>query len=136
MAFDPVDSSMDQEAVTDIVNAAIENNDVVLFMKGTAQMPQCGYSQKALDLVTQYRPDVHTVDVLQSIDEFRVALEAHSGWETTPQTYVDGEFVGGSDILGELEERGELADELNAEDAPESTPDAAESEDDSVQSPF
>jgi monothiol glutaredoxin len=72
------------------------------------------------------------VDVLQSIDEFRVALEAHSGWETTPQTYVDGEFVGGSDILGELEERGDLADELNAEDADA----ASENADDGVQSPF
>ncbi|WP_232687773.1 glutaredoxin family protein [Halobacterium zhouii] len=135
MAFDPMDS-MEQDAVTDIVDAAIENNDVVLFMKGTPQMPQCGYSQKALDLVTQYRPNVHTVDVLQSIDEFRVALEDHSGWETTPQTYVEGEFVGGSDILAELDERGELADELNAEDADAVSENTADDADDAVQSPF
>ena len=134
MAFDPMDSSMEQEAVTDIVDAAIENNDVVLFMKGNAQMPQCGYSQKAIDLVTQYRPDVHTVDALQSLDEFRVALEEHSGWETIPQTYVNGEFVGGSDVLAELEERGELADELNAEDA--DAPTETNDEDDGIQSPF
>ena len=136
MAFDPADSSMDQEAVTDIVDAAIENNDVVLFMKGTAQMPQCGYSQKAIDLVTQYRPNVHTVDALQSLDEFRVALEEHSGWETIPQTYVDGEFVGGSDVLAELEERGELADELNAEDADVEADEKATPSDDGPKSPF
>ncbi|MFC3478561.1 glutaredoxin family protein [Halobacterium litoreum] len=137
MAFDPLDSSMDQEAVDDIVATAIENNEVVLFMKGTPQMPQCGFSQRAIDLVTQHRPDVHTVDVLQSIDEFRNALDDHSGWETIPQTFVHGEFVGGSDVLGELDERGELADELDAENAPD--PEEVETEsadDDGVQSPF
>jgi len=140
MAFDPMDSSMEQDAVNEIVQKAIENNDVVLFMKGDRRMPQCGFSQRALDLITQYRPDVHTVDALQSLDEFRVALEAESGWETIPQTFVNGEFVGGSDILAELEERGELADELNADDVDE---DAIPQEgaddggvDDEIESPF
>ncbi|MXR21061.1 glutaredoxin family protein [Halobacterium bonnevillei] len=140
MAFDPMDSSMEQDAVNEIVQKAIENNDVVLFMKGDRRMPQCGFSQRALDLITQYRPDVHTVDALQSLDEFRVALEAESGWETIPQTFVNGEFVGGSDILAELEERGELADELNADDVDE---DAVPQEgaddggvDDEIESPF
>jgi monothiol glutaredoxin len=140
MAFDPMDSSMEQDAVNEIVQKAIENNDVVLFMKGDRRMPQCGFSQRALDLIVQYRPDVHTVDALQSLDEFRVALEAESGWETIPQTFVDGEFVGGSDILAELAERGELADELNAEDVDE---DAIPQEgaddggvDDEIESPF
>jgi monothiol glutaredoxin len=132
MAFDPMDSSMDQEAVDDIVDAAIENNDVVLFMKGDARMPQCGFSERALELVTRYRPDVHAVDTLQSLDEFRVALEEHSGWETIPQAFVDGQFVGGSDILAELEERGELGDELNAADADPVDDDP----DDEIQSPF
>ena len=133
MAFDPMDSSMDQEAVDEIVDAAIENNEVVLFMKGDARMPQCGFSERAVELITQYRPDVHTVDALQSLDEFRVALEEHSGWETIPQTFVDGEFVGGSDILAELEERGELGDELNEENA---DPVADDGVDDEIQSPF
>ncbi|AHG03271.1 glutaredoxin [Halobacterium sp. DL1] len=133
MAFDPMDSSMDQEAVDEIVDTAIENNEVVLFMKGDERMPQCGFSERAIGLISQYRPDVHTVDALQSLDEFRVALEEHSGWETIPQTYVDGEFVGGSDILAELEERDELGDELKEENA-----DAVEDEsvDDEIQSPF
>lgn len=136
MAFDPMDSSMEQDAVDEIVETAIENNDVVLFMKGDERMPQCGFSKRAVNLVSQYRPDLHTVDALQSLEEFRVALKEYSGWETIPQTFVDGEFVGGSDILSELEERGELTDELNADEA-EPVEDSANAEpDDNVQSPF
>lgn len=138
MAFDPMDSSMEQDAVDEAVDQAIENNDVVLFMKGNEHMPQCGFSKRALGLIKQYRPDVHTVDALQSLDEFRVALEDRSGWETIPQTYVNGEFVGGSDILAELEERGELADELNADDADvDAAPDDDDGGvDDEIESPF
>ena len=111
MTFDP-NESLPQEEVTERVDEAIENNDVVLFMKGTPMMPQCGYSKRALGLVSKYRDDVATVDVLQNIDAVRAALEEHSGWTTTPQTFVDGEFVGGSDILAQLEERGELGEKL------------------------
>lgn len=113
MTFSP-QSDLTQEEVTERVDTAIEENDVVLFMKGTEHMPQCGYSRNALGLLKQYRDDIETVDVLESLDEFRAALEAHSGWETIPQTFVDGEFVGGSDILSELDERGELEEKLNA----------------------
>jgi monothiol glutaredoxin len=144
MAFDPVDSGMSQDAVDDIVDAAIENNDVVLFMKGTAARPECGFSERAVGLVADHRPDVHTVNVLQSLDEFRTALESHSGWDTIPQTFVDGEFVGGSDVLAELDERGDLADELNAGDAdpdaadPRQPDDSGESDDlgDDIEAPF
>jgi monothiol glutaredoxin len=101
-------SDLDEETVRRRVDDAIENNDVVLFMKGNRLMPQCGYSKKALALIGQYVDEFETVDVLPALDEFRVALEAHSGWETIPQTFVDGEFVGGSDVLEELDERGEL----------------------------
>ncbi|MBZ6493503.1 glutaredoxin family protein [Natrinema longum] len=104
----PPNQGQDQEEVTQQVTDAIEENDVVLFMKGTELMPQCGYSRKALGLIDQYRDEYETVDVLESLDEYRVALNEESGWETIPQTFVDGEFVGGSDILEELDERGEL----------------------------
>ena len=114
MTFQP-NQSLAQEEVDDLVDRAIEENEVVLFIKGTKMMPQCGFSQRALQLVGQHRHDVAVVDTLQSLDEFRVSLEAHSGWETIPQTYVNGEFVGGSDILAELHERGELAETLAAE---------------------
>ncbi|MFC7221625.1 MULTISPECIES: glutaredoxin family protein [Halalkalicoccus] len=114
MTFQP-DQGLSQEEVTERVDSAIEENEVVLFMKGNRMMPQCGFSQRALDLVTQYREDVECVDTLESLDEYRAALSEHSGWETTPQTYVDGEFIGGSDILAEMDERGELEATLTSE---------------------
>jgi monothiol glutaredoxin len=77
-------------------------------------MPQCGYSRRALGLIQQHREDVATVDVLDALDYYRAALDEHSGWETIPQTYVNGEFVGGSDVLAELDERGELGETLDA----------------------
>ncbi|ELZ01182.1 glutaredoxin-like protein [Natrialba chahannaoensis JCM 10990] len=109
----PPNQGLDQEEVTEQVEETIADNEVVLFMKGTELMPQCGYSRRALGLISEHREDFETVDVLESLDEYRVALNEHSGWETIPQTYVDGEFVGGSDILAELEERGELAETLD-----------------------
>lgn len=107
MTFQP-DQGLSQEEVTERVDNAIEENEVVLFMKGNRMMPQCGFSQRALDLITQYREDVECVDTLESLEEYRAALSDHSGWETTPQTYVNGEFIGGSDVLAEMDERGEL----------------------------
>lgn len=112
MPFNPT-SDISQEEVQDVVDTAIEQNDVVLFMKGTELMPQCGYSRRALGLIKQHRDDIETINVLDSLDTFRAALESHSGWETIPQIYVNGEFIGGSDILAELDERGELADALS-----------------------
>ncbi|WP_338738789.1 glutaredoxin family protein [Haloplanus salilacus] len=114
MTFQP-GSDLDAEDVKSRVDAAIEENDVVLFMKGNRLMPQCGYSKRALELIDQYVDDFETVDVLPALPEFREALEAHSGWETTPQAYVEGEFVGGSDVLAELDERGELEATLSGE---------------------
>jgi monothiol glutaredoxin len=114
MTFDP-NAGLEQETVDQRVEEAIAENEVVLFMKGTPLMPQCGFSDRAIELVGRHVEEFETVDVLESLDEYRVALERHSGWETIPQTYVDGEFVGGSDILAELEERGELAATLGAE---------------------
>ncbi|MDS0477903.1 glutaredoxin domain-containing protein [Natrinema sp. 1APR25-10V2] len=110
----PPNQGLDQDEVNEQVAEAIEENEVVLFMKGTELMPQCGYSRKALGLIDHHRDEFETVDVLESLDEFRQALSERSDWETIPQTFVDGEFVGGSDVLEELEERGELAETLNA----------------------
>lgn len=113
MTFQP-DQQLSEDEVTRLVDTAIDENEVVVFIKGNRLMPQCGFSQRALQLISQHRQDFEVVDTLQALDAFRVALEEHSGWETIPQTYVDGEFVGGSDILAELDERGELSQTLNA----------------------
>jgi monothiol glutaredoxin len=118
MASDP-DTSGDHEGrsserdVQARVDEAIAENDLVLFMKGTPDRPQCGFSQRAVGILRRYRTDVTTVDVLgEDLDAYREALAAHSGWETIPQAYVDGEFVGGSDILVELHEADDLASRL------------------------
>lgn len=96
------------EAIEAEVDRLLTDHDVVLFMKGNELMPQCGYSRKALALIGQYRDDVEVVDVLASLEHYREALKPHSGRETIPQTFVNGEFIGGSDILEQLDERGEL----------------------------
>jgi len=111
MSFEP---ELSPEEAQENVDETIANNEVALFMKGTELMPQCGYSRKALGLIGQYRDDVATVDVLQATEAYREALSEYSGRETIPQTFVDGEFVGGSDILERLDENGDLAETLNA----------------------
>jgi len=111
MAFEP-EADLSPEEATETVEETIEDAEVALFMKGTELMPQCGYSRKALNLLQQYRVEVETVNVLDALAAYREALEPHSGRETIPQVFVDGEFVGGSDILEQLHERGDLEAKL------------------------
>lgn len=111
MTFEP-GADLDDASVADRVDDALTENEVVLFMKGNPLMPQCGYSDRAVTLIAAHREEFETVDVLPALEAYREALSEHSGWETIPQAFVDGEFVGGSDVLSELEERGELAETL------------------------
>jgi monothiol glutaredoxin len=108
-------SELTEEDVRERVESAIDENEVVLFMKGNRLMPQCGYSQRAVQLLSQHRAEFETIDVLPALPLYRAVLEAESGWETIPQAFVDGEFVGGSDILAELDERGELAETVRVD---------------------
>ena len=87
----------------EIVNAS----DVVLFMKGSALFPQCGFSSRAVAILNHLGVQFETVDVLQD-PEIRQGIKAYSDWPTIPQLYVKGEFVGGSDIMMEMYEAGEL----------------------------
>ena len=91
------------ERIAEIVGA----NDVVLFMKGTPLFPQCGFSSKAIAILEHLGVAYATVDVLQDM-EIRQGIKAYSDWPTIPQLYVKGEFVGGSDIMMEMYEAGEL----------------------------
>jgi len=96
--------------VTDASNRIAEivkNNDVVLFMKGTALFPQCGFSSRAVAILDRLGTTYETVDVLHD-PEIRQGIKAYSDWPTIPQLYVKGEFVGGSDIMMEMYESGEL----------------------------
>ncbi|WP_135667741.1 glutaredoxin family protein [Halorhabdus rudnickae] len=108
------DATSGSASVADRVDRAIAENEVVLFMKGTPHRPQCGFSQRAVGLIRDHRDDFVTVNVLDALPAYRDALAEQSGWETIPQTYVDEEFVGGSDILQEHEENGDLAEVLHA----------------------
>ena len=85
----------------------VGKNDVVLFMKGTALFPQCGFSSRAVAILDHLGVPYETVDVLQD-PELRQGIKAYSDWPTVPQLYVKGEFVGGSDIMMEMFESGEL----------------------------
>lgn len=117
MTFEP-GSDKDAEEVEVEVRETIEENEVVLFMKGTALMPQCGYSRTALELLQRYRDDVEVVNVLDGpVENYRNVLAEYSDWETIPQAFVDGEFIGGADVLKELDERGDLAEKLGEEPA-------------------
>ena len=83
------------------------SNDVVLFMKGTPLFPQCGFSSKAIAILDHLGVAYETIDVLQDM-EVRQGIKAYSDWPTIPQLYVKGEFVGGSDIMMEMYQAGEL----------------------------
>jgi monothiol glutaredoxin len=85
----------------------VNSNDVVLFMKGTALFPQCGFSSRAVSILDHLGVGYETVDVLQD-PEIRQGIKAYSDWPTVPQLYVKGEFIGGSDIMMEMYEAGEL----------------------------
>ena len=89
------------------IDELVHRHDVVLFMKGTALFPQCGFSSRAVAILDHLGVGFETVDVLQD-PEIRQGVKEYSDWPTVPQLYVKGEFVGGSDIMMEMYEAGEL----------------------------
>jgi len=95
------------------IDGVVKANDVVLFMKGTPLFPQCGFSSKAVAILEHLGVGFESVDVLQDM-EVRQGIKEFSDWPTIPQLYVKGEFIGGSDIMMEMYEAGELG-ELMAE---------------------
>ena len=95
------------------IDEIVRSNDVVLFMKGTELFPQCGFSSRAVAILERLETPFKTVDVLQDAD-IRQGIKEYSDWPTVPQLYVKGEFVGGSDIMMEMFESGELQELLAA----------------------
>ncbi len=91
----------------DRIETLVKSNDVVLFMKGSPLFPQCGFSSKAIAILDHLGVAYESVDVLQDM-EIRQGIKAYSDWPTIPQLYVKGEFLGGSDIMMEMYEAGEL----------------------------
>ncbi len=94
--------------VKDRLDSLVGQHDVVLFMKGSPLFPQCGFSSRAIAILDHLGVGYESVDVLQDM-EIRQGIKEYSDWPTIPQLYVKGEFVGGSDIMMEMFEAGELA---------------------------
>jgi monothiol glutaredoxin len=99
--------STDQTSTDQRISEIVNGNDVVLFMKGTPLFPQCGFSSKAVAILDHLNVEYASVDVLQDM-EIRSGIKSYSDWPTIPQLYVKGEFVGGSDIMMEMFQAGEL----------------------------
>ena len=94
-------------SIEDRIRQTVEGSDVVLFMKGTPLFPQCGFSSRAVAILDHLNVEYASADVLQD-PELRDGIKSYSNWPTIPQLYIKGEFVGGSDIMMEMFEAGEL----------------------------
>ena len=90
----------------------IDNNPIILFMKGTKEMPMCGFSNSVIQILNHYGVEYKDVNVLTD-PMIRVKLSEHSGWPTIPQLFVNGKLIGGADIAMELHNNGELLDILD-----------------------
>ncbi len=95
------------------IHKDISENDVILFMKGNAEVPQCGFSGIVVQILNKLNITFKAVDVLQDA-EIRQAIKEYSNWPTIPQLYIKGEFIGGSDIVREIYSNGELFNILDS----------------------
>lgn len=95
------------DPTTERIEKEINSHKVVLFVKGTPQAPQCGFSAATMALFTKLNAPFHTVDVIANPD-VRAALPAYSNWPTFPQIFIGGKLIGGCDIVHEMHENGEL----------------------------
>ena len=102
---------MNAQDVQDWIGKEIAGNDVVLFMKGTKTMPQCGFSMQVAQILSQLGVDFKGINVLEDM-AVRDGVKAYSNWPTIPQLYIKGEFVGGCDIVREMFQAGELQELL------------------------
>lgn len=95
------------EDINKKIESQLSDNKIVLYMKGTKEMPQCGFSAKVVQILNTFGVDYETVDVLAD-PEIRQGIKDYSNWPTLPQLYVDGKFIGGCDICVEMFQNGEL----------------------------
>jgi len=103
-------------SVQETIETTIKSNKVVLYMKGNADFPQCGFSARSVAILRHLGAEFHSVDVLAD-PEIRQGIKDFASWPTIPQLYIDGEFVGGSDIMMQLFESGDLERLVSTEQA-------------------
>jgi monothiol glutaredoxin len=103
---------MSADQVHNWIDEQVKNNDVVLFMKGTKDFPQCGFSGRVAQILAYLGLDFKDINVLDDMS-VREGVKAYTNWPTIPQLYVKGEFVGGADIITEMFQSGELEQHLN-----------------------
>jgi monothiol glutaredoxin len=128
---------MTEPTLKDKVEELIRENRILLFMKGTPDAPQCGFSMRVVNVLENYGVEYAALDVLPALQPLREVTSEISDWQTFPQLYVNGELIGGADIVDEMDESGELAGVLGVE-APERPAPSAKQElqaDDPQQSP-
>jgi monothiol glutaredoxin len=117
------------------VHEALEQNRVLLFMKGTPDAPRCGFSMRVVGVLEQLGADYGAIDVLPLLDPLREVTGEIADWRTFPQLYVNGELVGGCDIVEEMYESGELSELLGAEQPRDASVPAAYEPSEPQQSP-
>jgi monothiol glutaredoxin len=100
-----------QPSIFDTIKKTIDHNDIVLFMKGNAQMPQCGFSAMVVQVLKNLNVSFLDINVLED-SEIRDGIKQFTNWPTIPQLYIKGEFIGGCDIVKEMYQAGELQDVL------------------------
>ena len=108
---------MSEQAVHDWIRKQVSSNDVVLFMKGTKDFPQCGFSSQVAQMLGHMGVAYKDVNVLEDAG-IRNGIKTFSDWPTIPQLYVKGEFVGGCDIVRDMFQAGELAELMEAKHVP------------------
>jgi monothiol glutaredoxin len=128
---------MTEPTLKDKVEELIRDNRILLFMKGTPDAPQCGFSMRVVNVLETYGVEYAALDVLPALQPLREVTAEISDWQTFPQLYVNGELVGGADIVEEMDESGELAGMLGVEQPERPAPSAKQElqADDPQQSP-
>ncbi len=99
------------DMIHELIKNQVESNDVTLFMKGTPQFPQCGFSSRVVQILDHLGVNFTGINVLEN-EELREGIKTYSDWPTIPQLYIKGEFIGGCDIVTEMFQQGELKQHL------------------------
>jgi monothiol glutaredoxin len=115
---------MTEPTLKDRVEELIRDNPILLFMKGTPEAPQCGFSMRVVNVLETYGVEYAALDVLPALQPLREVTAEISDWQTFPQLYVNGELIGGADIVEEMDESGELAGVLGVEQPERPAPSA------------